>query len=192
MPFNRPSLPTIIQRVQQDIASQLQGTDPTLRRKLLYIIGKAVAGAIHGNYGNLNWISQQIPPDTADAGIMLQWAAMFGIKPKQPNPASGTAPITGVNGTIVNTGSVVQDGNGNQYTSTASVTIAGGTAAMPVTANTPGSAGNLAIGAQLTFVTPLAGVNSLAALTAAFTGGSDLETNASVLNRLLQALQNAG
>lgn len=194
MPFQRPSLPTIVTRIQQDISAALPGTDPTLRRSMLGALGKANAGAFHGNYGYLNWIAQQIPPNATvtDSPILLGWCAMMDVFPEQPTFGGGIFPASGVNGSDIPNGTVLQDGNGNLYTSTADVQIAGGTANVPLTANEPGSFANLPIGATLTFVSPLPGVNDSGQLAAAFTGGADLETTASVFNRFLATLRNSG
>lgn len=54
MPFNRPTLPQLIQRNITDIESRLPGRDARLRRSNLNVLAKVHAGAAHGLYGALD------------------------------------------------------------------------------------------------------------------------------------------
>lgn len=89
MPFQRPTLPQLIERAAADIESRLPGTDPRLRRALLGVLARTHAGAVHGLYGALDWLARQIIPDTAEAEILDRWADWWGwrARPRPPPPA---------------------------------------------------------------------------------------------------------
>lgn len=82
-----------------------------------------------------------------------------------------TASIVGVDGTVIPINTRWLSA-GKYYRQSAQVTIAGGVAAIAVTAEIAATAGNLADGAVLTLVTPIIGVTSCA-VTDTTTAGAD-------------------
>jgi uncharacterized phage protein gp47/JayE len=190
--FIRPSLQQLITRAQSDVTSRLPGTDPTLRNTVLGAQARAHAGATHGLYGYLEWISRQILPDTADDDWLDRqalWRA--GLTRLVAEAAIGNVTFAGTNGATIDAGTALQDATGALYTTNALATIAAGVAVAAVTAQTAGAAGNLAVGTSLTLVSPVAGVQSQATVAAGgFTGGADIETSERLRVRLANALSN--
>ena len=90
MPFDRPGLAVLDERLAADIESRLPGTDPKLRRSLLGILARAVAGAHHELYGYLDWIARQAFPDTADAAELDRWSRIWGVQRLAATRAAGT------------------------------------------------------------------------------------------------------
>ncbi len=190
MAFNRPTLPQLIERGAADIGTRLPSTDARLRRSVLGALARMHAGAVHGLYGYLDWLSRQILPDTADGEILARWANVWGVTRKAAAQAKGSVTLTGTNGAIVPAATVLQRSDGVEFTTDAEVTIAAGTAIAAVTASEGGTAGNTAAGSALTFVSPIAGVNSSATVTAAgLTQGTDTESDDDLRERLLTRIQ---
>ena len=74
MSFERPDLPTLIERAIADIESRLTGADARLRRSNLNVLARVHSGAAHGLYGYLDWLAKQILPDSADAEFLERHA----------------------------------------------------------------------------------------------------------------------
>lgn len=190
MPFERPSLNTLIERTQADIASRLPGSQPLLRRSVVGVLARAVAGAVHGLYGYLEWLAKQLMPDTAESWWLERWAAIWGVRRRPGAYAAGPVTLTGTNGAVVPAGTALQRSDGVLYTLAADATITDGTATAPVNAQTAGVIGNAAAGSMLTLVSPIAGVSSAVTIAASgITNGVDAESDDSLRARLLARIQ---
>ena len=66
MPFNRPSIQVIWQRVRGDMEGALTGSNAWLRRNLTSVIAKMIAGVSHGLHGSLDWLAKNLLPITTD------------------------------------------------------------------------------------------------------------------------------
>ncbi len=192
MPFSTPSLQTIIERMDSDAEGRLPGTQPRLRRSLLGIIIRACAGGIFGLYQLLAKTSDTVLPDTATDDILDRWANIYlNVPRKSATTAGGTVGLTGNDGTIVPAGTAMQRADGVEFTTDAPVTIAAGVASAAVTAALAGVESNTASAVTLTITSPISGVNSTTTVDAnGITGGSDIETDASLRSRLLDRIQN--
>lgn len=190
MPFTRPTLSQLISRAQADITTRLAGADARLRNSVEDVFAKMQSGGVHGLHGHLVWLSRQIMPDTAEAEIMERWADIWGLARSEADKASGPLTITGTNGTVCPSGTEWQDNNGQIYETTASVTIAAGSATPTVEAQVGGDDGNQSVGAILTIVTPIANLDSTGTVSGTgITGGDDEESDEELLARLLLRLQ---
>jgi uncharacterized phage protein gp47/JayE len=192
MPFARPSLTEIIDRVIADISSRITGIDSAvLRRSLLGILGRAEAGAVHLLYGYIDWVARQVIIDTAEAEYLERWARIWGITRNPATFASGSVTFTGTNGTIIPDGTIVQRQDGVQYATQGDVTISGGTATVAVLAVEAGDERDMSAGAAVFLLQPIAGVQSTAAVAAGgIADGTDVESDQRLLARLLQRIQN--
>lgn len=169
MSFDTPSLPALIQHAGTD----LEGSEG-LRRTDAAVLARVHAAGLYGLYQYLDWQFRQIFPDTADEENLLRRGVERGVPRKQAQQAVGVLLLTGSDGAPVNVG-VRWVLNGVLYEATEGVNISGATA-VQVRAVDAGAAGNLAAGLQLTAVSPILGVNSVATVGAAgITGGTDLE-----------------
>ena len=190
MPFARPDLPTLIDRVGGDIEARLPGADARVRRAVTHVLARVLAGASHGLHGHLDWLSQQILPDTADAEHLARWASIWGVTRRAAVAATGTVDFAGTNGAVVPAGTLLQTSSGVGYATDAEVTIAAGVATAAVTASTAGAAGNLEAGATLQLVAPIAGIQSQGTVTGdGLIGGADTEDDDSLRARLLTRIQ---
>ena len=190
MPFTRPTLTELISRIQSDIESRLPGTDPRLRRAALSVLARTLSGAAHGLYGYLDWLADQILPDTADTDHLDRWASIWGLSRKAATAATGSASFTGTDGAVIPAGATLQRSDGGEFTLDADATVAAGTLTAAVTGSVAGTDGNTAAGSSLTLVNPIAGINSTGTVAAGgFTGGTDTETDDELRARLLARLQ---
>ena len=187
MPFNRPSMPDLVERIASDFESRLPGTDARLRRSNVGVIARVMAACAHGLYGFLNWIARQVIIDTAEAEVLERWAAVWGISRGSAVPATGYVRFLG-SGTniVIPKGTVLQRADGAGFRTTADVVLTAGTATAPITAATPGSEGNTAAGTRLVLAAQILGVSADVTVESdGLTGGTDTETDGSLLDRLL-------
>ncbi len=190
MPFNRPSLPDLIERAAGDVETRLPGTDARLRRSNLGVLSRVHAGAIHGLYGYLDWLAIQLMPDTAEVEYLNRWASIWGVTRKAAVKATGSVTFTGTDGSVIPAGTLLQRSDAVEFTTDAEVTIAGGSAVAAVTASEGGAGGNTSANSTLTLVTPIAGVDSSATVdSGGLTNGADTESDTSLRARLLLRIQ---
>lgn len=192
MPFLRPSLTEIIDRVIADISSRITGVDSAaLRRSLIGILGRAEAGAAHLLYGYIDWVSRQVIIDTAEDEYLERWAAIWSIRRHQATFATGSVTFTGTNGSTIPDGTIVQRQDGVQYVTQGAQIIASGTAIATVQALDSGSFSNIDPGMSVFLLQPIAGVQSAATVAAGgISGGTDTERNDLLRMRLLERIRN--
>lgn len=190
MAFTRPTLTELVDRIQQDFLSRLALVAPILRRAMVYVFSRVVAGAAHMLHGHLEYLAKQILPDLSDREYLLRQAALFDIQLKTAVFASGNVTVTGTDGSVVDLGAILLRSDGTQYETVSTATIAGGVATVAVFAVLAGADPNCAAGVVLTFQSPIAGVNSSATVaTGGLAGGSDEETTDSLRARFLERMR---
>lgn len=190
MPFARPTLAELIERAIGDVETRLPGTDARLRRSNLNVLARVHAGAVHGLYGNLDFIARQVFPDSAEAEFLERWSGVWGVSRKAAAAAKGNVTFTGSDGIVVLSGSLLVRGDGAEFTTDAEVTIAAGSALAAVTAEAPGAAGNSDAATPLTLSTPVAGANGVATVAAGgLAGGADVESDDELRARLIERIQ---
>jgi len=176
MAWNRPPLATLIDRIDSDIGSRLQGALARLRRALTTILARAFAGAVHGLYGHQEWIARQILPDSCDGDVLARHAAIWKVPRKAASAATGPVVFTGEDASVVPAGTLLTRADGSEYMTDADATIEAGTATTTVTAVSAGAAADAVANTALKFVAPIAGVGNTATVDAAgIGGGADLE-----------------
>lgn len=189
MPFNRPTLSTLIDRARDDFDARLPGADSRLRRSALDVLARVHAGAVNALYGFQSWIALQIMPDTADAEQLARWAAIWGIARKAAVAANGIADFSGNDGAAIPVGTALVRSDGFQYQTTSDAVIAAGVGTVAVEAAIAGNMGNAEAGQRVVFSAPVAGVNANALLTAGMFGGADEENDESLRARLLDRIR---
>lgn len=190
MPFDRPILTEIIARIVADIESRLPGADARLRRNVLNVLARALAGASHGLHGHLYWAARQIMPDTAEAEYLERWASIWGIFRRAAVAATGNATFSGTTGSVIQEGTLLQRSDGAEFETDADGTLVAGTATISVTALEAGITGNTDAASQLALVNPIAGVDSTVPVGPGdIDGGVDVEDDDALLVRLLARIQ---
>jgi uncharacterized phage protein gp47/JayE len=190
MPFVRPTLPELIDRVTTDISGRVTGVESAvLRRSLLGILARSEAGAVHMLYGFLEWAAKQAIIDTAEKEYLERWAAIWKIFRKAADFSTGNAALVGAIGSMVPAGTILQRQDGVQYRVLADAVFAGSSLQVTVVAVEAGVTGDTPISTSLFLLSPIAGVQSTASVVTEIDGGLDVETDEQLLNRLLQRIR---
>lgn len=189
MSFVTPDFQAIRDAILRDIANQVPAasvgpdSDFTMR-------ANATGAAVEGLYQHQQWIVRQLFPDTADSDYLERHAGLRGLTRKAATVATGSISFAGTPGAAVPIGTAAAAPDGTAFVTTASGTLgAGGTVAIAAQASVAGSAGNQSAATALTLSSAPSGVLSNASIVT-MTGGTDVETDASLLARLLFDLRN--
>lgn len=124
MAFVRPTLSELVDRVQADFLSRLSLVAPIVRRGMVYVIARVLAGAAHMLHGHLEYLSKQIFPDLSDEEYLIRQAALFGITKTPATYANGNVVVTGTNGTSIPVDTVLVRSDGSEYLVDSGVVIA--------------------------------------------------------------------
>ena len=189
MSFERPTLAALVSRIEADLTGRLSLVSAPLRRAVLVVLPRVLAGAAHMLHGHLSWLSRQLFPDQSDEPFLIRQAGMFGVTKTPPTHAAASVTITGVDSTALPVSSrLVRSLDGAVYTTESDATIVGGSAGVAVNAVDSGSAASLRVGQTLTLESPVSGINSTVTVTSILWDGNDLESTESLRARFLARL----
>jgi uncharacterized phage protein gp47/JayE len=169
---------------------------------VLRVMSDANAGLAYLVMLYINWLSNQLLPDTAETTFLDRFASIwlknFGGGRKTATFASGSVLVTGIAGVVVPLGTQfsAQSASASSssvpvtviYQSTAQVTIGSTPTPVNLVALTAGSAGNLDPQTIISFATAIAGANGIVTVVS-MTGGADQESDALLRARVLQRIQ---
>ena len=124
MPFDRPTLTTVIDRVTGDFESRISGATTLLRNSTLRVIAKVFGGAIHLLYGYLDYMYKQLFILTADEYGLINHGNEYGLDRNSATKATGDAAGTGTNGTVVPADTELQAADGTVYITDEAETVA--------------------------------------------------------------------
>ncbi len=190
MPFDRPTLPSLVTRISSDFRSRLGILGAILRRAMAQVLAIVWAGAVHTLHGYLEWVAKQLFAHSAERDYLIKHASLYGITPTPATFATGTVTATGTNSSVIPVNTILVRDDGFTYRVTVEATIASGTATVSVEAKEAGESGNLGAGELLTFESPIGGVNSTVTVTAGgIIGGNDEEGTEEVRDRLILRLR---
>lgn len=191
MPWDRPTIKQLYERIARDFSGRLLDGGPVLSRSVIAVIAKVWAGACHLMHGMLAWLFLQVFVDTAEGPYLERWARVWNISRKPAAPAAGEVTFSGIDGSVIPARVILQSqGGGPRYVTLTDGEITGGAVTVAVAAVTEGTASNLAAGATLTLIAPIAGIASLAVVGPdGLSGGADEEDDASQRRRLLGHLR---
>jgi len=183
MPFETPSLPVLIKRTQGDLAGD------SLRQSDAQVLARTLSGAAFGLYGYLDWIAEQILPDTADETTLERIAALRLHQPrKAAQAASGSVSFTAAAGAVLDAGTLLQTSDGRSYTVTLGGATSSGTNTAQIQALDAGSLGNADAGLTLFPVQPVQGIgNTFTVLDPGLTGGVAAESTESLRARVIRS-----
>ena len=150
----------------------------------------AVAAQVYSLYLQAEWTRRQCFPQTASGEYLDLHAALRGVERKSAAPAQGairfSVPAAAESDRTIPAGTVCMTAGLVRFETTEEAVLEAGSlyADVPAQALEPGAAGNAAAGTILTMAVAPAGV---AACTnpAAFTGGTDTESDESLRGRVL-------
>lgn len=188
MAFTRPTLAEIVDRVQVDFVSRLSLVGAVLRRSLVYVLSRVVAGASHMLHGHLEYLGKQLFPDLSDDAYLVRQASLYGLTKTAATYATATVTATGTNGVTIPQDTYLVRSDGARYLVDADVTISGGTATLAVTAELAGADYTLEAAVSLSLESPISGVDSTTTVAASTADGNDQEETESLRTRLLERM----
>lgn len=187
MPYNRPTLQTIIDRIISDFNTRVDDARTFLRRSVFRIMGRVYGGACHLLYDFINFVKDQLFVSTADVEHLERHGSEYGIFRNFGEKAEGDATASGTVGIIIPKASELQSASGNLYLTNADYTIgAGGVITISLTAKEVGVDYNENFGITLTFVSPISGISSTVSVSGdGIVDGADEETDDQYRTRIL-------
>lgn len=159
--FQRPSLATILSRVQGDLNSALSGVEARLRRSTVRVLARVVGGAAHLLHGAVQYVSRQILPTTCDETYLPLHANIWQKPRRAAVAAAGPVTFTGTAGSVIPAGTVWIRADLAEFTTDAEATIpVTETIDVDCTASEAGAGGNTDAGVEGTLASPISGVSS--------------------------------
>jgi uncharacterized phage protein gp47/JayE len=187
-------IPTLSQ-LTRDIRADLGAENPdALVRSDADVFGRALAAAVHGMYGYLQYQAKQLLPSSAAESTLLAWQGPFYLRGDKPNAAvqsSGLARFTGNVGAPVDTAVELQRDDGRLFAvETGGVVGAGGYVDLVIKAAAGGFDGDTDAGVWLSLTAGVPGVDATAQVQAGgLTGGADEEDIESYRQRILRVTE---
>lgn len=187
-------IPTLSQ-LTRDIRADLGAENPdALLRSDADVFGRAIAAAVHGMYGYLQYQARQLLPSTASESTLLAWQGPFYLRGDKPNAAvqsSGLARFTGNVGAAIDAGVELQRGDGRLFAAvTGGIVGAGGYVDLAIKAVEGGFDGDTDAGVWFTLTSAVAGIDAAAQVQAGgLTGGADEEDIESYRQRILRVTE---
>lgn len=134
MAFERPTLTELVDRIQEDFVSRLDLAGAVLRRSVVRVLARVLAGAAHMLHGHLVHLSEQVFPDRSEAENLTRQAELFGLSRRAAEFAAGDVVVHGTNGTVIPIDAVLLRPDGEEYSCDAEVTVTTLAAWAPATA----------------------------------------------------------
>lgn len=188
MPWHRDTITTLSNRIKGDLASSLNLAQIP-RRSILEVLGKVVAGSVHGLYGYGSYIINQIFPFSAEHAYLERHAKWWGIERKKASFAHGKVIFKGIENTVFPQGINISSDD-ILLISISSANTLNGQVEIEVKAQNAGSASNLPVATKLSLISPLAGIMPEGEVSEAISGGTDIENDDNLRQRLIFRIQN--
>lgn len=193
MPFDRPSLQTLQDRLRTGVTSRLENNIPLMPRAVLLVLAYAFAAALHLLYGAIVAVAYNFLETKAQGIWLLYLAARRGLYQRAPAYAQGNIVFTGRETAEIPSGTQVLRGDGAVFTTTEDGVITSGFSSVNAIANDPGASGNTDPGMPMTLSSSVGDIDADVTVDEnGITGGADLEDLESLRQRLLYVIRNPG
>jgi uncharacterized phage protein gp47/JayE len=190
--YQRPTLSELIEDLRDSFRTAFVAAGRPLeafvRNTVPWVLTRVWGDALHNLYGLLEYAHRQILAGTADTEWLEKHANDVGLTRLEAEKSAGPVNFIGFDTTVIPLGTALVRGDGVQYVTTATGAISGSVGQVTAECVTPGAIGNMSLGAQLTLVTPIVGLNDVAFpqfVGAAWTNGADVETDEALRERVL-------
>ena len=191
MPFTRPTLTQIIDRAKTDLQDKLTSGSAVLRRAVIAVLARVIAGASHVLHGHVSWAILQLFPTLADEEYLLRWGSIWQVTRKPATFTQRDVLFTGVIGSVIAADAVMQRSDGVLYSVVDGGTFTDPTLTLGVIAQVAGADGNVDPGVKLSFIEPVTGVQNEAVVQGTNSvDGADLEDLELYRERLLFRIAN--
>lgn len=179
-----------VEEIKADMLSRLSVSELDTREgSFVNDMISAAAYKIWICYQSLDAIVPIVYVDETSGVYIDKRCAEYGITRKAGTKAAAVLTITGTNGTAIPAGKVFVTSDGYQFVTDEAVSVAAGTASIAVTAAEVGEDYNVGAGEITLQIKNLSGITAVTNAEAA-TGGADAETDAALVGRLYDFLQN--
>lgn len=201
MPFPLPTPQELARRQEARLEAAIQAARPDASpqaiaravrspRGVLAAIARVQAEALYGLHLHLRWWGDQYFPDTAEAEFLDRHGDIWGIHRRAATRAVGMAQFLGEEGTTISAGFKLRSPTGVILATTEAGTVPlSGSMVLPVKAAGAGPEGNLDPETGLAMVSPIGGIEAIALDAEGMAGGAAAETDAGLLARLLERIQ---
>jgi len=187
MPYITPAFAAIRTDLLRDLKNQLPEADVAVDSDF-FVRATSVASCVEGLYQHQAWIVRQIFPDTADTEYLEWHAGVRALSRRPAVAASGSMHVVGTPGATIAQDLVGVTPDGRRYQPIETGVIdADGLSVVPARATEPGLAGNADDDTPVTFASAPPGLTSASLLD--MRGGTDIETDAELLARLLDIIR---
>lgn len=186
--LTRPTINEIYDRIKADLESRVTDGVKIPRVSLLGLTNVVFSGSIYLLYGFVQWVAKQLFVDTADGEGLARWGNILGLPRKAATYTSGVVSFTGTAAHVVPTGTLFQNSDGLEYETQADFTI-GTTASVAAEAVAAGASYN-SEDSTMELSSPDPDIDTDVTVVSGFDDGTDQETEANWIIRLLQRFQN--
>jgi uncharacterized phage protein gp47/JayE len=193
MPWQTPTLEQLRTLNRDNVQSQLR-SGPMIPNSVLRVMSDTNAGLAYLTLLYLNWIAQQLMPDTAEKEWLDRFASIWLTQGrKAATYAVAMITFTSIGTVVMPAGSLMSGaadsvtGAAIQFQSQSPVTIGTTATAVSIVATTPGASG-LVVGSTLGLDIGIAGINGVGTITAV-TDGIEEETDDELRARLLDRIR---
>ena len=174
MPFNRPSLEQINERVENQIKGLL-GITVILRRSFIAVISRVLSGVSHLWHGHLDYNSRQFLPTTMDEENLIAYGGIWGIARNEAVAGIYAVTVLGSDGVVIPQNTVFRRSDDQQYFVQQSGTISGGSALINIVANEAGLTSELSNNDSVELLNPIAGLESEGIVSSVVIEAEDIE-----------------
>lgn len=190
MPLPRVStIREIKNRIVSDLETAFNQDTPSLLIAFNRILATALAGFIRLLYEAIVWTYAQIFPEKSEIDTLRKHGDPVDVTERLAITAVIQADIFGIDGRVVQIGTLFRNANGIVFSVTTSATIAGGSARCELTSQIAGSAGNTIDGETLSIVASDENLTGIATVVTTITTGDDAESLESFRSRVIAGYQ---
>ncbi|GGC70919.1 baseplate J/gp47 family protein [Chelatococcus reniformis] len=187
MTWQTPTFADVRRLARDYVNGKLPGADAGAPNTRLRVLSDSNAALAHLTLQYIDWLSDQLLPDTAESEWLDRHGRIWLGGRKTPTFAGGLVAITGVEGTIVPEATRLASGS-VEYETLDPITLGPGATEAPVRALTAGTAGNRDPGDVLSLSEPPPLIDGQA-LVVAMTGGADAEKDDDLRARVLARIR---
>lgn len=185
MAINNDTLEQMIDRVRNGFSAILPDSDSWLYPNNIWIVSTVLGGLFWEALGTVRRMPELIMPDTASGEYLERWAALYGIQRVLAARASGSAIVSGVDGTIIPVGTVFSARGQSFVSSGLPVWDGSGLANLSIIAEDEGDQANLPGSTVLIARSEIAGITSYQVSDIGIIGGLCDEADEELRERLL-------
>lgn len=190
MPLAIPTTQTIAEQNLARLEAALSQTSPLSEKAFLRVLAVVEAMSATGLYKMAAERIKQVLALTATGSDLDMLGAEYDTFRKAAESASLTVVLPALSDTVIPvTAEFVGSSNGVLYYMDSAATSVGGVATLSLTSSVPGVIGNLTDDDVLTIVSPIAGAESIATVTATTNTGAEEETDTAYRPRVQFAMR---